>query len=212
MNKTRKPKQERSKKTVEAIVEAGFIFISKEGKEALTTTKIADIAGVSVGTLYEYFSNKEEILDAMYAHFSKDVGTMIRQVTPDVIRKNPGDAILHILNQLRELLSRNDGRYLHCAELLSRDLPEAHVAPLRQLLTTLSMQYLSRNPEYIRLPNLSVMTYIMIQGGIAALVHQLGSNEPMVSFDELSQGLADMMRHMLEGSMRDTQITFIDDI
>lgn len=48
MDKTRKPKQERSRKTVEAIVEAGFIFISREGKDTLTTTKVADIAGVSV--------------------------------------------------------------------------------------------------------------------------------------------------------------------
>lgn len=203
MDKTRKPKQERSKKTVEAIVEAGFIFISREGREALTTTKVADIAGVSVGTLYEYFSNKEEILDAMYARFSADVVAMIKEVAPEVIRKKPDEGILHILQHLRELLSRNNKRYLHCAALLSQHLPQQHVAPLRQVLGTLSMQYLSRNPEYIHLPNLPVMNYIMTHGGIAALVHQLSHDDPMVSFDELSQGLATMARHMIEGSRRD---------
>lgn len=205
MEKTRKPKQARARKTVEAIVEAGFVFISREGRESLTTTKVADIAGVSVGTLYEYFSNKEQILDAMYARFSEDVTAMIREVTPEVIRKTPDQGILHILRHLRELLSRDDKRYLHCAALLSQHLPEQHVAPIREVLTTLSLQYLSRNPEYINLPNLPVMNYIMTHGGIAALVHQLSSKDPMVTFDELSEGLATMARHMIEGSQRDAQ-------
>lgn len=205
MDKTRKPKQERSRKTVEAIVEAGFIFISREGREGLTTTKVADIAGVSVGTLYEYFSNKEEILDAMYARFSDDVVAMIKELTPEVIRKTPDQGILHILQHLRELLSRNDKRYLHCAALLSQHLPEQHVAPIRRVLATLSLEYLSRNPEYITLPNLPVMNYIMTHGGIAALVHHLSSDDPTVKFDELSEGLATMARHMIEGSQRDAQ-------
>ncbi|MZR64138.1 TetR/AcrR family transcriptional regulator [Alcanivorax sp. DP30] len=205
MERTRKPQQERAKKTVEAIIEAGFMFISRQSKETLTTTKVADIAGVSVGTLYEYFGNKEEILDAMYARFSEDVTAMLREVTPEVIRKTPDQGILHILQHLREMLSRDNQRYLHCAALLSQNLPEQHVAPIRQVLATLSLQYLSRNPEYINLPNLPVMNYIMTHGGIAALVHQLSSDDPMVTFDELSQGLATMARHMIEGSRRDAE-------
>ena len=205
MDKTRKPQQARARKTVEAIVEAGFVFISRHGREGLTTTKVADIAGVSVGTLYEYFSNKDDILDAMYARFSEDVTAMIGEVSPEVIRKTPDQGILYILQHLRELLSRNNKRYLHCAALLSQYLPEQHVAPIRQVLATLSLQYLSRNPEYVNLPNLPVMNYIMTQGGIAALVHHLSSDDPMVTIDELSQGLATMARHMIEGSRRDAQ-------
>ena len=59
---TRKPRQTRSKVTVDTIIEAGFIAVATNGTSGTTTRHIADIAGVSVGSLYEYFKNKEEVL------------------------------------------------------------------------------------------------------------------------------------------------------
>ena len=58
MPKTRKPQQERSRQTVAAIVEAGLLCIQQHGVEGTTTRKIADAAGIGVGSLYEYFSNE----------------------------------------------------------------------------------------------------------------------------------------------------------
>ena len=54
---TRKPRQNRSKVTVDTIIEAGFIAVAANGTSGTTTRHIADIAGVSVGSLYEYFKN-----------------------------------------------------------------------------------------------------------------------------------------------------------
>lgn len=48
--------------TVEAILEATAQILSKDGREALTTNRIAERAGVSIGTLYQYFPNKQAIL------------------------------------------------------------------------------------------------------------------------------------------------------
>lgn len=51
--------------TVDAILEASFQVLEAEGAEALTTNRIAQRAGVSVGTLYQYFDSKEGILAAL---------------------------------------------------------------------------------------------------------------------------------------------------
>jgi AcrR family transcriptional regulator len=64
--KTRRtPRQPRSEATVEAILEAAFQLLEQGGAEALTTNHIAERAGVSVGTLYQYFRGKRGILAAL---------------------------------------------------------------------------------------------------------------------------------------------------
>jgi AcrR family transcriptional regulator len=61
----KEPVQERSGQTVEAIREAAIQVLLKEGNKRLTTTRVAERAGVSVGTLYQYYPNKQAILYAL---------------------------------------------------------------------------------------------------------------------------------------------------
>ena len=61
----RTPRQERSQTTVDAIFEAVARIVATQGAHALTTNRIAEVAGVSVGSLYQYFPSKEAILAAM---------------------------------------------------------------------------------------------------------------------------------------------------
>lgn len=62
----RRPRQERSKATVEAILEAVTRILKADGASAVTTNRVATVAGVSVGTLYQYFSSKEAIFHALH--------------------------------------------------------------------------------------------------------------------------------------------------
>jgi AcrR family transcriptional regulator len=59
------PVQARSAASVDAILEATIQVLLSVGKERLTTTKVAMRAGVSVGTLYQYFPNKSALLQAV---------------------------------------------------------------------------------------------------------------------------------------------------
>lgn len=59
------PKQSRSKETVEAIFGAVTHILNRDGADHLTTNKIAEVAGVSVGSLYQYFKNKESIYEGI---------------------------------------------------------------------------------------------------------------------------------------------------
>lgn len=61
----RNPKQARAQATVDAILSATFQLLETEGSAKLTTNRIADRAGVSIGTLYQYFKDKDNILVAM---------------------------------------------------------------------------------------------------------------------------------------------------
>lgn len=61
----RNPRQMRAEATVDAILDASFQLLEAEGVEGLTTNHIAARAGVSIGTLYQYFANKQDILAAL---------------------------------------------------------------------------------------------------------------------------------------------------
>ena len=61
----RTPRQARAEVTVEAIFDATFQLLEAGGLESLTTNHIAQRAGVSIGTLYQYFGGKQEILAAI---------------------------------------------------------------------------------------------------------------------------------------------------
>lgn len=66
------PKQTRSKELVGAIFEATVRILPKVGSYQITTKKIAEIAGVSIGSLYQYFPNKEALLGSLMDFMMKE--------------------------------------------------------------------------------------------------------------------------------------------
>ncbi|HEX4939160.1 MAG TPA: TetR/AcrR family transcriptional regulator, partial [Candidatus Kapabacteria bacterium] len=69
----KRPRQQRSRQMVETLVEATALCIARHGLDGTTTPLIADIAGVSVGSLYQYFENKEELIEALVERIADDV-------------------------------------------------------------------------------------------------------------------------------------------
>jgi len=64
-NKRRLPRQARAAQTVASIVEAAAQILEKGGLSAFTTNAVAERAGVSIGTLYQYFADKNALLMAL---------------------------------------------------------------------------------------------------------------------------------------------------
>ena len=64
-NKRRLPRQARAAQTVASIVEASAQILEKGGLAAFTTNAVAECAGVSIGTLYQYFADKNALLMAL---------------------------------------------------------------------------------------------------------------------------------------------------
>ena len=63
----RKPQQERALEKVGLMLEAATRILDKHGLAGLTTNRVAEVAGVSIGTVYQYFNDKSELLDALAA-------------------------------------------------------------------------------------------------------------------------------------------------
>ena len=75
----KEPRQARSKATVEAIVQAGARVLGDQGWAGFTTNKVAEVAGVSIGSLYQYFPDKLSLIEAVRSHHFEDVLRVIRK-------------------------------------------------------------------------------------------------------------------------------------
>lgn len=76
----KKPQQQRAKLIVDHILQAAQICIVEQGLMQITTPKIAERAGVSVGSLYQYFENKEEIIQELLRRKSENLGLALKQM------------------------------------------------------------------------------------------------------------------------------------
>ncbi len=191
----RKPRQQRSRATVDAIVEAGFICVAELGITGTTTRHIAERAGISVGSLYEYFSNKQAIYEAMNQRMVTDVVAMIQPLLPQLMRMDITEAVHTLLGQFSNFLRKDDERYLKCARQAIRVDIKGYLDPIVKILSELVMNHLMHHPENMRLRNIPAMSYIFINGGVFAVIRHLSDPSPPVSFEELTQGLADMVGH-----------------
>lgn len=85
----KKPQQARSRETVEAILQASTYILVEEGWRCFTTNRVAERAGVNIGSLYQYFPNKTAILAALReAHVTESRAALLGALgdTTDPIR------------------------------------------------------------------------------------------------------------------------------
>src|ERR1700722_5740940 len=73
----RQPKQRRALQTVEAVLDAVVRILKREGVEAVTTNHIAEVAGVSIGSVYQYFPDKRAIFVALHQRHIEEIDRMV---------------------------------------------------------------------------------------------------------------------------------------
>ena len=125
----KRPKQARSTELVAAILEAAAQVLAKEGAPRFTTARVAEKAGVSVGSLYQYFPNKAAILFRLQSDEWRQTSDLLRGILEEVDRP-PLErlrALVHafIRSECEEAAMRVA---LNDAAPLYRDAPEAREA------------------------------------------------------------------------------------
>lgn len=120
----RAPTQARSTFTVDALKQAAAEVIVDAGLEKATTTSISDRAGVSVGTLYQYFSNKEALVAALRHDHERSVFDALNKTATDNSISTPEEL-------MRRMISANIDTHLDNPRLhrvLTVDYPQLGAA------------------------------------------------------------------------------------
>jgi len=82
----KRPQQSRSVMLVKAIREACLQILDREGPDQLTTARIADVAGINIASLYQYYPNKEAILAELFEDQISDYMSAVRARFLDIDR------------------------------------------------------------------------------------------------------------------------------
>lgn len=98
----KKPTQKRAKATVKAIVEATAHLLVADGFHNLSTNKIAETAGVSIGSLYQYFPNKEAIVSAVIESFAERQMAILAGALADIASDDMETVIREIIRSTFE--------------------------------------------------------------------------------------------------------------
>jgi len=182
--------QARSRTTVDALVEATARILVREGFDKASTNRIAEVAGVSIGSLYQYFPGKEALVAAVIARHQEAIQKTVRRELADVLA-------LPIRQAMRKLVAvavaahRVDPK-LHAvlAEQIPRVGAFETLARFNRDNYTLFRTYLERHRDELRTDDLDLASFVCVTA-IEALTHNAVLHYPEMHAAERLETLID---------------------
>ena len=193
------PKQERSRLLVESIIDATAIVIAKHGLAAATTARITEYAGISIGSLYQYFDNKEDLYEALLERIVEKLITLVDKQTLTAEPVTLSVWVTTLLNDVWDYLAADNGLYLQVVRNWSQlDFVSGMDVLEQKMLSVLSV-YLLQQPTRIS-PNtgdLPAQLYILTNSILFTLLRYISKPSPLVSRQALIAEFANMVERSL---------------
>lgn len=165
------PSQERARATVDAILDASARILVRDGYDALTTNRAAEIAGVSIGSLYQYFPNKKALIAALAKRHLDDLERTLADAAAQV-----GGASFDVI--VRNIVSANVAAHLIDPDLhkvLSDALPpqgrEDWRIAFEERATARVRDLLAAHADQLTVNDIDLATYVIIRV-VEACVHE----------------------------------------
>lgn len=197
----RKPVQDRSRHTVDSILEAATRLFDRG---ATTTNGIARLAGVSIGSLYEYFPNKDAILGRLFeAHVDEAVDALavgLDGLPPETTPLRVG--VRHMVAQLLRLHEDQPGlQRVFLERLAVLPVVRDRVAEAERRLRGVLQAWLALHPE-VAVPDVELAARIVVEGS-NALVHGFVERDEGVAPEMFTDEVARLWTGYLRGASDD---------
>lgn len=188
--------QRRSRLTVDALIEATARVLIKEGYERASTNKIAAMAGVGIGSLYQYFPSKEALVAAVIERHTQQLSQVVH------------NALLKVAGQpieigMRELVAaaieahRVDPK-LH--RVLAEETPRIgrleSIELVERNYQTLLRGYLEAHRSEVEVDDLDLAAFVLVTT-VEALTHSAVLRRPDILDDEMAGGFVDEVARLV---------------
>ncbi len=164
----RTPNQSRAQETVEAILGAARRILVKQGLAALTTNKVAELAGVSIGSLYQYFPNKDALLAELQRRHMEEGSALVAERLATVAQLPPREAVRAMVVLMIELHRQDPA--LHRALVAQVPKGLERLGAIEAQIIALVTAYLGMHAEVLRVPDHALAAAIIVQT-VEALTH-----------------------------------------
>jgi AcrR family transcriptional regulator len=168
------PRQARARATVTAILDAAVRILDREGLDAATTTRIAEVAGVSVGSLYQYFSHRDAILTALQdREFERALVLMQAVLAEENVARTPRETVTAVVRGLASLYASSPGLHRVLAMEGLRVAKAEHVHAFDARVIDVIRHFLGATSARIRRKNLSAAAFVAFQSVRATMLASL---------------------------------------
>lgn len=191
------PRQDRSKVTVEAILTAAAHILTEDGYDNASTNRIAERAGVSIGSLYQYFPNKESIITALRECHVNEMMALVES-TFNKSANHPIDVALHKLVKAC-IAAHAINPTLH--QVLNEQVPRLNHSSGEAKIITQLREFLEQRRDQIQLRNLELTVFIL-ERTIESLTHTAVIEHPeFLKESQLEEEITKLLLSYLVGQV-----------
>jgi AcrR family transcriptional regulator len=162
---------------VEALLDATARVLTREGYDRASTNRIAATAGVSVGSLYQYFPNKEALVAALVARHNREMFQLLRDALKEVASLDLATAVRELVRASVDAHLVDSALHRVFAEQVPRMGQLAKIEALQREGFQLVRAYLEGHRHEIAVRDLDSATSICVTT-VEALTHEFVINRP----------------------------------
>lgn len=192
-NPRKKASQQRSRMTVTSLLDATARILVREGFDKASTNRIAQVAGVSVGSLYQYFPSKEALVAALIDRHNEQVMEAVQGELAAALGK-PVEQAVRRLVEIAVKAHQMDPK-LHRA--LSEQIPRVgrfeKIASFNREYFELFRTYLESREDEIHVTDLELAAFVCVTS-IEALTHNAVLHHGLVSHEAAASLVAEATR------------------
>ena len=169
-NPRKQPKQARARETVEAILTATARILVRDGFEQASTNRIADEAGVSVGSLYQYFPNKQALVAALMERHIRQMYAVLEREMTRVVSLPLRRAVRALVDLMLRAHAVEPKLHRVFAEQVPRVGQLERIVEVERRFEKLTRDILERLDDRVRPRNLEIAAFVVVQA-VEALTH-----------------------------------------
>ncbi len=191
--KRRKPKQDRSKQLVSDILEATAQVLAEHGYENASTNKIAQRAGVSIGSLYQYFPDKESLVAALFKDRWKKLDRLVMQTLMEIMGLPFAEASEKIIRECVDFFSQERELmrvFLKRVSLFSKK-NEFYIE--EEKLVQISKAYLLRFENELNISDVDTAAFLCAEVGRSMILRTALVKPPYLTEEQLIKGTVEML-------------------
>jgi AcrR family transcriptional regulator len=196
-----KPQQTRSRQMVDTLVEATARTIAERGFADTTTNHVAQRAGVSIGSLYQYFESKEALVIALQDRISRELAQLVDQRLGALMDADVRTVALDLLTAVFDFLQHNQG-YLELARSWQQVRSVRTILAMERHMLEACRQYLLRHHEELSVRNAPAVLFVVISSTLYTVMHYLSQPRPYLKREEVIDALSDMIASYVQSGKR----------
>lgn len=187
------PRQSRSRATVETILDGCIRVLDQSGIQAATTSRIAEASGVSVGSVYQYFENRDAILNALQDREFSRTAEMLQKHLLRGQFETPRELAKTVISSLLELYRASPGLHRVLALEGLRVTPTERVQAFDHRIVETIRVFFESTAFPIRRERKHAAAFVVYQSVRATMLAKILEEPPGISDEVLTEEVTDLV-------------------